>query len=278
MAVAIVVGAAVVTASPLIPDDHGEHHVWSIALVISVMVGVFLRALLEALAEVEAAQAERTAQAAIDERQRIAREVHDVIAHSMTVTMLHVTAARMAVEPRRRRRRHRGARGGRAGRATEPRRHPSTVGLLAQDAERRRSTARPAPLGRGSGALWSHEVPRRPGSPWSCSGRRRHGRHRAPGRPRRATASCRSRSPTWPGTPRAPGPPSTVDTADPVGVRVRDGTGGPPARVRGSGSGSSACGSGPRPSAGRSTAGPDGGGWVVEAVLRAATRCVGGPS
>ena len=35
--------------------------------------------------------------AATDERQRIAREVHDVIAHSMTVTMLHVTAARLAV-------------------------------------------------------------------------------------------------------------------------------------------------------------------------------------
>jgi signal transduction histidine kinase len=43
------------------------------------------------------AQSELTAKAATDERQRIAREVHDVIAHSMSVTMLHVTAARMAL-------------------------------------------------------------------------------------------------------------------------------------------------------------------------------------
>ncbi len=40
------------------------------------------------------AQASRVAKAAIDERQRIAREIHDVIAHSLSVTMLHLTAAR----------------------------------------------------------------------------------------------------------------------------------------------------------------------------------------
>jgi signal transduction histidine kinase len=31
---------------------------------------------------------------ASDERRRIAREIHDVVAHSLTVTMLHLTAAR----------------------------------------------------------------------------------------------------------------------------------------------------------------------------------------
>ena len=40
------------------------------------------------------AQASRVAKAATDERQRIAREIHDVIAHSLSVTMLHLTAAR----------------------------------------------------------------------------------------------------------------------------------------------------------------------------------------
>lgn len=43
------------------------------------------------------AQASRIAQAATEERQRIAREVHDVIAHSLSVTMLHLTAARHAL-------------------------------------------------------------------------------------------------------------------------------------------------------------------------------------
>jgi signal transduction histidine kinase len=40
------------------------------------------------------AQASRVARAATEERQRIAREIHDVIAHSLSVTMLHLTAAR----------------------------------------------------------------------------------------------------------------------------------------------------------------------------------------
>jgi signal transduction histidine kinase len=43
------------------------------------------------------AHASRVAQAATEERQRIAREIHDVIAHSLSVTMLHLTAARHAL-------------------------------------------------------------------------------------------------------------------------------------------------------------------------------------
>ncbi|MFI6867288.1 sensor histidine kinase [Nocardia sp. NPDC050406] len=40
----------------------------------------------------------RSAQAADEERRRIAREVHDVIAHSLSITLLHVTAARHALQ------------------------------------------------------------------------------------------------------------------------------------------------------------------------------------
>ncbi|MEU2030191.1 sensor histidine kinase [Nocardia amamiensis] len=40
----------------------------------------------------------RAAQAADEERHRIAREVHDVIAHSLSVTLLHLTAARHALQ------------------------------------------------------------------------------------------------------------------------------------------------------------------------------------
>jgi signal transduction histidine kinase len=43
------------------------------------------------------AQAEFAERAAADERQRIAREIHDVIAHSLAVTMLHLTGARLAL-------------------------------------------------------------------------------------------------------------------------------------------------------------------------------------
>jgi signal transduction histidine kinase len=34
----------------------------------------------------------------VEERSRIARELHDVIAHSLTVSLLHVTSARLAVD------------------------------------------------------------------------------------------------------------------------------------------------------------------------------------
>jgi signal transduction histidine kinase len=44
-----------------------------------------------------AAQADLAERAAADERQRIAREIHDVIAHSLAVTMLHLTGARLAL-------------------------------------------------------------------------------------------------------------------------------------------------------------------------------------
>lgn len=37
-------------------------------------------------------------QAAVAERQRIAREIHDVVAHSLSVTLLHVTGARRALQ------------------------------------------------------------------------------------------------------------------------------------------------------------------------------------
>ncbi len=44
-----------------------------------------------------AAQADLAERAAADERQRIAREIHDVVAPSLAVTMLHLTGARLAL-------------------------------------------------------------------------------------------------------------------------------------------------------------------------------------
>ncbi|HEV2124068.1 MAG TPA: histidine kinase [Chloroflexota bacterium] len=46
------------------------------------------------LTDLRAAQVTLAEQAAADERRRIAREVHDVVAHSLAVTMLHLTGAR----------------------------------------------------------------------------------------------------------------------------------------------------------------------------------------
>ncbi len=46
------------------------------------------------LVELRAAQASLAAQAAAEERRRIAHEIHDVIAHALAVTLLHITGAR----------------------------------------------------------------------------------------------------------------------------------------------------------------------------------------
>lgn len=47
--------------------------------------------------ELRAAQAGLAERAQAEERNRIARELHDVIAHSLTVSLLHVSSARLAV-------------------------------------------------------------------------------------------------------------------------------------------------------------------------------------
>jgi signal transduction histidine kinase len=71
--------------------------IWSVGIGIAFLAGLFIRTLVVALLNAKMAEAALRDQAITEERQRIAREVHDVIAHSMTVTMLHLTAARMAV-------------------------------------------------------------------------------------------------------------------------------------------------------------------------------------
>ncbi|TLH50258.1 sensor histidine kinase [Mycolicibacterium aubagnense] len=67
-------------------------------LAIAAMIGHILQLQQRLVIEERARQAALTEQAAADERRRIAREVHDVIAHSLSVTMLHLTGARRALQ------------------------------------------------------------------------------------------------------------------------------------------------------------------------------------
>ncbi len=62
------------------------------------LVGYLMRTQAELLVKQQEMQADLAAHAAADERRRIAREVHDVIAHSLSVTMLHLTGARRALQ------------------------------------------------------------------------------------------------------------------------------------------------------------------------------------
>jgi signal transduction histidine kinase len=68
--------------------------IWSIALTFCVVAMLGLR--FGAIAMTRAKEA-MAVQAMNEERRRIARDIHDVVAHTLAVTMLHVTAARMAV-------------------------------------------------------------------------------------------------------------------------------------------------------------------------------------
>lgn len=62
------------------------------------LVGYLMRIQQQLIVAQRAAQEALAEHAAADERRRIAREVHDVIAHSLSVTLLHLTAARRALQ------------------------------------------------------------------------------------------------------------------------------------------------------------------------------------
>jgi signal transduction histidine kinase len=65
---------------------------------IGLLVGYLMRTQQQLLLAQRQAQQKLAEHAAADERRRIAREVHDVIAHSLSVTLLHVTGARRELQ------------------------------------------------------------------------------------------------------------------------------------------------------------------------------------
>ncbi|MEO9330271.1 sensor histidine kinase [Gordonia aurantiaca] len=78
--------------------DLGSPALYALGVAIGWLIGYMVliqKRLADHRARVLRARAER---AASDERRRIAREIHDVIAHSLSITMLNVTGARRALE------------------------------------------------------------------------------------------------------------------------------------------------------------------------------------
>jgi signal transduction histidine kinase len=67
---------------------------WAVGIVANWFAAQAMIAQRRTLVELRAAQASLATQAAAAERQRIAGEIHDVVAHSLAVTMLHLTGAR----------------------------------------------------------------------------------------------------------------------------------------------------------------------------------------
>jgi signal transduction histidine kinase len=71
---------------------------WMAGTTLSVLAGLLIRHELDLVARLRVAQAGLAERARTEERNRIAHELHDVIAHTLTVSLLHVTSARLAVE------------------------------------------------------------------------------------------------------------------------------------------------------------------------------------
>ena len=72
--------------------------IWGAAVVVAVDIGFVMRSQQLRIEAQSREHAVRERQAVLEERQRIAREVHDLVAHSLSVTMLHLTAARRDLE------------------------------------------------------------------------------------------------------------------------------------------------------------------------------------
>ena len=71
---------------------------WLAGVTLTVAFSLLVRHERDLLRQLRQAQAGLTEQARIQERNRIARELHDVIGHTLTVSLLHVQSARLAVE------------------------------------------------------------------------------------------------------------------------------------------------------------------------------------
>ncbi len=71
---------------------------WIAGTVFTLVACVMARRQQDLLGELQVAQAGLTDRARAEERNRIAHELHDVIAHSLTVSLLHLGSARLAVQ------------------------------------------------------------------------------------------------------------------------------------------------------------------------------------
>ena len=80
-----------------IAPDHGWG-AWIGGITFTTLAGVLIGHQFELVAQLRAAQAGLAARARAEERNRIARDLHDVIAHTLTVSLLHVMSARLAIE------------------------------------------------------------------------------------------------------------------------------------------------------------------------------------
>jgi signal transduction histidine kinase len=71
---------------------------WMAGTTLTLAAGLLIRHQFDLVRQLREAQAGLAERARAEERNRIGRELHDVIAHTLTVTLLHISSARLAVE------------------------------------------------------------------------------------------------------------------------------------------------------------------------------------
>jgi signal transduction histidine kinase len=71
---------------------------WFVGIAFTTVFTIFARRLRVTVSQLRAAQGELAERSRAEERNRIAGEVHDVIGHALTVSLLHITGARLALD------------------------------------------------------------------------------------------------------------------------------------------------------------------------------------
>jgi signal transduction histidine kinase len=95
-AVTVMAAAAIapLVVSHAIPEEEIAWTPWAAANVLMLVLGRNLRRQRELIEKLEAAREALADQAVADERQRIARDLHDLAGHTLAAVLLHVTGAR----------------------------------------------------------------------------------------------------------------------------------------------------------------------------------------
>jgi signal transduction histidine kinase len=95
---AAVAAGALATAVPFaveaVVDDDIQFGIWTLGVLLFLLLGRMSRRQLGVTAELAEARQELARQAATEEKQRIARDVHDLVGHGLAAMLLHVTGAR----------------------------------------------------------------------------------------------------------------------------------------------------------------------------------------
>jgi signal transduction histidine kinase len=99
LGLAVLTGAALLFGGEWLLTVHDPGWgAWIAGTAFTVLAALLVRHQLTLVERMRALQADLAQRERADERTRIARELHDVIAHGLTVSLLHVASARLAVE------------------------------------------------------------------------------------------------------------------------------------------------------------------------------------